>query len=304
MTTQHLQGSGRPLARLAIIVISLILALVAVAIIAAPKIASRIASGALASIAGDALGGTADAHVSLGWRSGARVDSLIVRDDAGRELANLTIDTHLTLLDALRWNGDAGAITVSGAIVLTEDALTKATDSPRGGGQSGNNARNAGNGGVDLSGLLDFSADFTLDSLAVTIEDGAGEIVSFDDFDISASLDHGTIDLHALSASPAFDLSLNAQGFIDANGTLDIHTGTADAQLNTVLDRRAVERSLALVGVDLDAPGITVERTNSAGDTVVIRLDAQLANGRLVVSSIRGPSNLPFADAQIGRAHV
>lgn len=296
-TTERDHKAGRPYVLLGVILLGLIVALLAIGIIATPRIVSKIASGVVGEMAGEALRGTGSARVTIGWNSPATIESLTVTDASGRTIADLTVRTEIGLLDAIGFDWDAGTVTIGGSLVLTPESLHGGSSSGgSGGGSAGGSGRAA-----DLSVIRDLIATLELRGFDLTLEDEHGEIVAFDALDATVGLDRGALEASVLSASPEVSITASGEGFVTSAGALDLRAGKARATLDAVLARESVERALHVFGLDSSAGRVTVAQPSFAGDRVVARFEASLEGGLLRVASSSGPSNIPVFDALLGR---
>lgn len=303
MTQNARSTGGRPYLMLAIILLALVISLLAVLVLATPRIVSTIVSSRITGVATSELdGGTSSVKLSVGWTSPFEIEELKVTSKDGRTLADLSLTTQLSLLDVIRFDGDVGTVTLKGGELVVTPALRRALT--EGGAPSTKSSGAIGTTTTDelsLAFLRNVTGRIEVESLKLTIEDEAGTIVSSDDLTASLGLDRGSFDASLTSSEPMIDFSSKASGFIGADGGLVFRDGTADASLTASVPRETVERVLGAFGMRTeDGYAVTVERTPLRAEKAEVRLSASLGKGRLSVTS-DGPSSVPMFDALLAR---
>lgn len=142
----------------------------------APTIAGWFAPGIASGAIGGAINGSATVEsVSLSWFGGQRVGPVIIKDSAGRTVANVTVTASRGLLGLARAGtagGDVGEVTVTGAahVVRGKDGTLNVATLAKGGGTSSTAGSSKGGGG-DAKLPDGLKGSVVLDKLALEFTD-------------------------------------------------------------------------------------------------------------------------------------
>ncbi len=290
------------------------LALVVLAVVLAPAIASRFAPGIVRGAAKESISGDVSVdRIALSWRGPQRVSGLRLTGPDGDAVADVSVESTVSLIGLLRGSRDLGAITISGEVVIEkgkdgETTLARAVErpTPPAGAPTPTKPAPTPTGGPSrlppsLAGKL------LLDGLTVTYRDaagGAGSDVRMPGIQGEASFRVGApikVALHGAGTVDGRPTSLKLDATIVDWSEPDGRATPEAAKLDATFDLAAPG---ALIGALASFPGappeliaVAEEWSGTGASMATMHLTAKGDSERLVVD-LQGA--LPGAQADVG----
>lgn len=248
----------------------------------APKIASPIARGMVASKGSEAIPGSIDVRgLSLSWLGPQRVSGLTLDDPEGERIAAVDVAVEAGLLGLLFGNRDLGTITVSGRVDLEEDEtgelnLLRAVSSdepaaePGGGGLPPSLRAVVVLDAVEVSYAGRALAERGVAAMTLGPVDGRAEIAPGQD--VTASLT-GIVGGRAAGGdafrSGTVSMTASIAGLIAADGSIDAESAAIEATVRTEdLDPALADRLVDAPVAFAEAFGSPVRASVNANGTL------------------------------------
>lgn len=277
-------------------VVVLLVVLAAGVFVLVPPIATRYVAGSWPVELPSGKGEAVLSDVRIGWGGPQRVGKVVVKDSAGKRMADVSVEARSSLLGLAMGGGNIGTVVVSGLVDVTEEQLarpagaalkpTAAAAAAAGGGVS------AG-GGVEIPRGLHATLEVKLLDVVYTPRAGSGlQAVKITGLEAVATVDgSGTASVDVKAQSPTIDVKGSARKFVDGSGRLAL----AGAEGEIVADVRAPgELVEALARLVLNRAGGAGSSSAGAAATEMIAA-LKVAGGRLQLAdatkpvTIRGP---------------